>query len=382
MLSFSSADDASVLIKIISKNLKIGLGVTGINKVFPKLIEREPYMGAQSFSHKKVDRIFKEGEAISEIKEDGRYANALVNEGVSMSSRTGEVNNFSNAQFIFDLMSLKHGMVYNGELVLDRVPDRKVANGIINSLNDIMSKVATRSTVESAKSTDKFLKEHGHVYSCIADALNDIRYKVWDALTIEEFDIGFASRPRIERLYTLRDILADANPKMITLVEYRMVYTKAEAMVHFQEALARNLEGTILKLRSAPWKDGQGVKPWFQVKLKLEISIDLKIVGFKYGKVGTKNEHVISTLLVESSCGLLKTEPAGMNEKMMRYVTDNQSQLLGTIVEVKCCGLSFDKDKNYSTLHPSVVELRSDKTDCDSLESAKEIESAAKGLSK
>ena len=106
----------------------------------------------------------------------------------------------------------------------------------------------------------------------------------------------------------------------------------------------------------------------------------LKIVGFNYGKKGTKNEHVISTLRTESSCGLLKTNPAGMDEATMQLVTDNQEKLLGTIVEIRCCGLSIDKDGNWSTLHPSVVELRDDKDTCDSLEDCQRIEDMSKLL--
>ena len=41
-------DDAYVIERIISKDLKIGMG-GNINKVFPKLIEETPYMGAKPF---------------------------------------------------------------------------------------------------------------------------------------------------------------------------------------------------------------------------------------------------------------------------------------------------------------------------------------------
>ena len=148
-------------------------------------------------------------------------------------------------------------------------------------------------------------------------------------------------------------------------------------MEHFLDALERGLEGTILKSATAGWKDG---KPTTQVKMKLEMSVDLKIVGFEYGNEGTKNVDVISRLLTESSCGLLKTKPSGMSEEMMQHVTDNQDELMGTIVEVRCCGLSQNSKGEWSLAHPSVVELRSDKDTCDSLGSAREVEEMAKSL--
>jgi ATP-dependent DNA ligase len=44
----------------------------------------------------------------------------------------------------------------------------------------------------------------------------------------------------------------------------------------------RGLEGTIIKAANAGWKDG---KP-YQIKMKLEMDIDLRIVGFNYGSKG------------------------------------------------------------------------------------------------
>jgi len=90
--------------------------------------------------------------------------------------------------------------------------------------------------------------------------------------------------------------------------------------------------------------------------------------------------NVISSVTAQSSDGLVNTRPTGMDEKLMVFVTENQDKLLGTIVEVKCCGLSSDSNGNYALLHPVFKKLRDDKDTCDSLESIKEIEVMAKGL--
>lgn len=112
------------------------------------------------------------------------------------------------------------------------------------------------------------------------------------------------------------------------------------------------------------------------------MDVDLRIVGFNYGAAGTKNEHVISSFNAESSCGKVKTKPQGLTEEMMKFVTENQHELLGKILECKSCGLSQDSNGNYSLLHPAFTRLRDDKDTCDSLESIKEIEAMAKGLKK
>jgi hypothetical protein len=113
---------------------------------------------------------------------------------------------------------------------------------------------------------------------------------------------------------------------------------------------------------------------------KLEMDMDLRIIGFNYGNKGTKNENVISVLQLESEDGLLKTSPGGMTEAMMVDITERQEELLGTIVQIRCCGLS-QTDKGWSTQHPSIVELRSDKNTCDTLESCIGIQEMAKTLS-
>jgi ATP-dependent DNA ligase len=148
-------------------------------------------------------------------------------------------------------------------------------------------------------------------------------------------------------------------------------------MSHFQEVLEAGEEGTILKASKGTWKDG---KPVWQIKMKLEMDVDLRIIGFKYGGKGTKNEFVISSLICESSDGLVVTDPSGMKEAEMAKVTANQDSLLGTVVQVRCCGLSQDKHGNHALLHPSVVEFRDDKDTCDSLDSIREIENMVKTL--
>jgi ATP-dependent DNA ligase len=157
---------------------------------------------------------------------------------------------------------------------------------------------------------------------------------------------------------------------MISIVETRIVRTIKDVMEHFNEVVARDGEGTVVKSMDGVWMDG---KPIYQVKIKIEINLDLKIVGFNYGTKGTKNENVISSLNCETEDGLLFTSPGGMDEDTMDYVTDNQNNLLNTIVEIKCSGLSKNNKDNYSTLHPRFCKFRDDKTVANTLDECIEI---------
>ena len=354
------------------------MGTSNINKVFKDLIEKTPYMGAKSYSEDLARKIFDDpkfvGVAYSDIKMDGRYCNAIIRYGeVELESRQGETTHVGDALFLKELSQFRD-CVLNGELTIDGL-DRYTANGIVASIVDIEGKREERGEKETEKKIAGFEKKHGNYQ----DMVSRIRYTVWDMIQVDEYFDKKSNEPYHSRKTRLTADIRALQPTMVKLIESVEVRTFEEAMKHFQEVLARGEEGTILKAANGTWKDG---KPNWQVKMKLEMNIDLRVIGFQFGEKGTKNENVYSTINLESSCGKLRTNPAGMTEAMMADITERAEELMGTIVEIRCCGLSQDSDGNWSTLHPSVVALRDDKDTCDSLESAIEIENMAKGLTK
>lgn len=371
-------DDAYVIERIIEKDLKIGMGRSNVNKVIPNLIEKTPYQGAKPYDERLAKKIFEEYKyAYSDIKMDGRYANAIIQGGeVEFESRQGETTFIpQNSLLVKELSTFEDG-VLNGELTMVGL-DRYTANGIIASIIDIegRGKTGDRSDEETAKKIKAFEKKHGS----FKDNVDKIRYTVWDSITLDDYFNKKSDIPYRKRLKYLYQISPLMNCTRVNIVERKKVYSYNEAMTHFQEALQRGLEGTILKAPLATWKDG---KPNWQVKMKLEMNVDLRVVSFDYGDEGTKNENVYSRINLESSCGRLKTTASNMTENMMDYITENGDELVGTIVEITCSGLSQNSDGNWSTLHPRFSELRTDKDTCDSLQSAQAIEDMAKGLSK
>jgi DNA ligase-1 len=378
ILCGSTRDNAYVVERIIEKNLKIGMD-SSINKVFKNLIEETPYMGAVSFDEKKARKLFEKGKkAYSQVKMDGRYCNAILSDGaVYLESRQGEPTIVTGAKFLGFLneLALMNEVVLNGELTMDFTP-RYESNGIIASIIDICGKRGERTEQENSKKLSTFESKHGN----FEEALAKIRYTVWDMITVDEFNVASSKTPYNKRLENLENVLFgnEQASSMVSIIENREVNTFEEAMEHFKEILGREEEGTILKAQTGEWKDG---KPVWQIKLKLELALDLVITGFNYGTKGTKNEHVVSSLNAETSCGLLKTRPQGLTEELMKEITENQDNLLGTIIEVKCSGLSFDNTGAYSLLYPAFKHFRDDKGTANSLEECIEIQNAALGLS-
>jgi DNA ligase-1 len=380
ILSNLPKDDAYIIERIIDKDPKIGMGTTFINKALGDIIEETPYMGAISFDEKKAKAIFNDGKkGLSQIKMDGRYCNAIIRNGdVELESRSGEPTIITDALFIKELSKFED-CVLNGELTIKGIP-RYESNGIIASLIDISGKYSERTYDENFKKIAAFEKKHGPMEEWI----NRIIYTVWDTITIDEYFEKKSKTPYFVRLNNAEKLIALSDAKMVQLIESKIVSSYAEAMAHFQEVLSSEVdgipqEGTILKSIDGEWKDG---KPNTCVKMKLEMNVDLKITGFNYGKKGTKNEHVISSFNTESEDGKIFTSPQGLNEETMKYVTENQVKLLGTIIECKCNGLSKDVNGNHSLLYPAFKSFRDDKNIADTLEDVINNENMCKGLAK
>jgi ATP-dependent DNA ligase len=199
---------------------------------------------------------------------------------------------------------------------------------------------------------------------------------MWDVITVDEYFDKKSKTPYSIRFDNMNKVLSPFQFSTVSVVETKIINSYEEAWQYFQKALNNGEEGLVLKSNNGTWKND---KPKWQVKMKLEMDMDLLIVGFNYGT--GKNSNVISSLNCESSCGELKTKPTGINEETMKYITDNQTELLNTIVEVKCSGTSTDVNGNYSLFHPVFKSLRTDKTTADSLTQILKIEAAAKSLS-
>ena len=376
LLGDLSSEDAEVLKRVVLKDLRAGFSESSINKAMGKgTIQETPYMGAISYSAKKVNKLFdKHDKVFSEVKMDGRYSNTKITDSVFMESRAGKPTPLGG---VFDnLVALKaifnEEIVLNGELIIPNM-DRYASNGAIASI------ISTCGKIEEEKDVTKELEKFHKTYnSSLFDLAGEIVLVVWDYLPLSAYNEGGWDRPRDLRMAALEAAVERVNLPNLKFVEYREVKNVNEAMSHFKDLLNRGEEGTILKGGEGHWKNN---KPNWQVKFKLEMTVDLEVIGFNYGTKGTKNEHVISSINAQSSDGILKTSPTGITEKTMEMLTENQDALLGSIVEVKCSGLSSNSKGEYALLHPVYIELRNaEKTIADSFEQIQANEDMIKEL--
>jgi DNA ligase-1 len=345
-------DSQDIVRNILLRDQKCGISAKSINKVFGKnFIPAVPYMGCTPYSKKKVDNLFaKHDYLISQVKMDGLFCNAVNSNSGELSMQTRQGTEFGQnfIDYFKILEDCLSGLVFNGEFTIPGM-DRQTSNGLINS----------------------------YVKNPELPIVHNIVYTVWDILDINEYESGQSEVNYEYRLGAVQIELGNIQSNKIKLIESKYVRTVAEAHSHFAEMVKRGEEGTVLKAPDGEWVDK---KPVWQIKFKPEEFYDLKIVGFNYGKKGTKNEHRISSLLVTDANECVTARAQGLKEGQMEDITANQDYYMGKVAIIKCNGLSSDRDGNYSLMSPVYTGLHESKSEPNTFEECKEIHEMNLGI--
>lgn len=343
-------EDALILDRVIRRDQRINMGRTNINKVFKGLIVKPLYMRCGIFSKKTASKISFDGVgAIVQLKADGTYRQFAVEDGsVICNSRSGEEYDYPK---INDTLTHYPDGVYIGELTVDGAENRSIGNGLINSSNP----------------------PHDH-----------IRLDVWDYVTLEEYAAAVAKKkcttPYHERFTKLIDIVGDYSlANRVNIIESHYVSSVTDAMGHCMRWMEYDLEGAILKDKDAIFRDGTSPH---QLKMKLEIEIDVRITGFTEGRAGTVREKTFGAMTFETDDGMIKGRTSGFTDAELEYYHTHREETIGKIMAVTCNDITKGRDNDYYALsHPRSGEVRTDKTETDTLERALELKQMAMELS-
>ena len=333
--------DASVIAKIISKDLRCGVSEATVNKIWPGLVSSYPVMLASGFDQKLVDKII--FPAFCQLKLDGMRFNAIVrNNKVEYRSRNGKELNIPNK--LFDATFIELATIYGSDVVFDgellvadssgKPLERKTGNGILSK-----GVKGTMSEKEAAM----------------------VRATLWDYIPFEDFTKG-----KFEKVYSIRfskliELLSKLEENYSQLKHYvEIVYTKEvknhfEATSLFEKFLAEGQEGTILKSKTGIWEDKRSKE---QIKFKGELECDLKIVGWEEGT--GRNKGRLGALVCESEDGKIRVNVGSGYKDDER---DNFSKaMIGQIATVKYNARIKDRSGNVESLFlPTFIELRLDK---------------------
>lgn len=352
-------DSAELFWRITNKDLKAGFGESTINKVLKDFIPEFPYMRCSLPKAVNLGEWDWEGGIISQVKADGRFTNANVEAGgvINLTSRQGKAMPIEKFPGIVgDLKSFGiHGTQTHGEMLVVRdgqVLPRQIGNGMIEAVCD------------------------GGEWEPGCSPL----FQVWDNIPLSSVvKKGKCATPYAVRLGGLLKAFKDCDT--VKVVETKIVKSIAEAVEHFIEVLKRGGEGTVVKRRDGIWEDTGGSGSIYQVKMKITAQVELKIVGYREGKEGSKREATIGALICRSGDELLEVGAgSGLKQADLERFAANRDEKLGSIVTIQFNDIMEPSESNelHSLFLPVFIEERSDKSTADDLETIKAVLAEAK----
>lgn len=338
-------DDAEVFFMILQRDLRCGCAESTFNKVFKNVIVSPPYMRCTSFSKKALKKI--KFPCRSEVKADGMYTDIIVTStDVIYRSRNGDVKPLGIDWFDDYLMDVAKEM---GSFVL-------MGEALV---------LAEAGTVMSRTDGNGYLN---------SDSVDPERvvFDVWDCVPYTDYLVGKSPRKRSVRLSDLQQVISKAttlskHPRL-SQVPQMQCNSVEDVITHFKEVISLGLEGTVLKNEGAIWKDGTSSD---QVKLKIEVECELVVVGIVEGEGKYKNST--GSLICETSCGELVVGVSGMSDAQRKDFWLDKDKIVGKIVTVRFNDILYsEKNGKHSLFLPRLVEVRTDKTEADSLIRVKE----------
>jgi ATP-dependent DNA ligase len=352
ILGSVSASDATVIERIIGKDLRCGMADGIVNAVVDKFIPTYPCLLARPYDEKNIKNIVYP--AISELKADGLRVNFHTDgKNVTICGRSGR--DIDLLGYMDDAIAklgaqFPTAVVFDGELVVvdenGKLLSRKVGNGIINK--------AIKGTIS-------------------AEEAKMVRAQLWDVIPADEFKAGKSKKVYSVRFAELRAAIAEVTPKgeFLTFallrgndlkfweIPFKEVNNLEEAVAHFNEMLAAGEEGTILKNGHALWED---TRSKHLVKFKAEKDCDLEIIGWNPGS--GKFVGMVGSLQMASSDRLVETNISGFSDELRQWITDNIKDLVGTIAAVTYNERIKSQTRTGvdSLFLPRFAEFRTDKT--------------------
>jgi ATP-dependent DNA ligase len=329
ILDACSKDDAEVVRRIIERDLKCGINVSTVNKIWHALVPTFDVMLADT------DKSKIKFPAYAQVKMDGVRCHIYWDGNQALAfSRNGKPIDHKGKLNESARMLMSVGQTWDGELVCvnddNTFMNRQTSNGIINK--------AIKGTITE-------------------DEADKIIFTTWDI-------VDFTSTiPYEKRLRSLTEAFDrnGSSAKKFRLIDNRMVSNMRQAEECFKEALMNGEEGIILKNIHSMWQPKR-VKDL--CKFKAEAEADLRVIGWEYGT--GKNANRLGNLILGTDDGQLKVSVGtGFSDAQRDEYT--QDAIMGKIVTVKYNTKIRDEFGAWSLFLPRFVEVRFDKDETNTI---------------
>lgn len=336
VLEHLSSDDAEVLSRIVSRDLRMGCSASTINKIHPGLIPTFDVLLCNS------DTSGINYPAFGQLKGDGMRCHLFYDGAHAYAvSRNGKPILVGDHFDSIAKNKMKPGETWDGELICYRdgkLLDRKTGNGIINK--------AIKDTITKTE-------------------IEMIHFMVWD---IVDFTSTIKYKARFNELssrFQLDEMLS-SDLQLFLLCPTEIVNDEAEALSFYKRMRAMKFEGAVIKNFDLLW-EGKRVKG--AGKMKAVEEADLKIVGIIEGE--GKYVGMLGAFSCETSDGVIRVNVgSGFSDKQRKEFFD--ASYIGKICAVEYNEKIHDKKTGeWSLFLPRFVEVRVDKDFANSFDELK-----------
>lgn len=313
VLSSLTLESGTLLLRIITKDLRCGITATTANKVWPGLIPTFDCALAQPFEAKR----WKQGPRLVSPKLDGLRCLAVVRQGqVQLFSRNGK--EFTSSDHLKEpLRQLAAGLsiVFDGELL---------SSSFLESISSVRKKNAQDESV------------HLHIF---------------DAMTLQAFEDRVCNAPLADRLEFLQGNLPWQDGGPLHFVEHEVAISVDHALDLTKRYWDMGLEGSVVKDPEAPYEFRRS---WSWQKIKAQGSVDVKVIDAVEGT--GKYVGMLGALVVDVD-GVAVNVGSGLTDAQRQEFWQDKDALLGKVVEVAY----HERTPDGSLRHPRLKAVRPDK---------------------
>ena len=326
---FANENVRDLLIRVLLKDLKIGMNVKSINKAINGLIPMFDVMKASSYDDKNSIGFNKKASKcgyMMMIKENGIRGEIIKENGhIVVKSRQNKiVEGFDELDKAFQ--NMPDGYLYEGEIL-------KV--GEFNT------------SKEQFKETDK-------IYS-IKGKKRNLMIKLFDLIPLDKFNEGEWGVKAIERKKMLKEFVDKNNHPLVQFADIIYQGTDISIIQKKLEEVSKDgyKEGLMVMLNDGKY---EAKRTKLILKCKLFNTIDLRVVDIKESKEkpGTMGSAIV--MYKGNTVGV-----SGWKEEDKVYYYQNPQELIGKIIEIKFKEVTVDKNGVESLQFPNVVRIRFDK---------------------
>lgn len=314
-------------LKVLQKDLKIGITDKTINKVFKGLVPTFSCMLAHPF--KEYPTLPKR--VIYDPKLDGYRCLLFVYEDghVELRTRNGNlIEGYDNIEV--DGANLLKGYVYDGEIM-----------GRDKSFNTVQKAV-----FKKGKNKDGV-------------------FNIFDMVTIKEFELGTGCVKYSDRIAKLEDVCGNTIylSENLTLVPHSDILDGTDPVTEqllldaHTKFKAEGFEGTMVKDADAVY---QCKRTRAVLKVKDMDTLDLTVVAVEEGEPGTKYEGVLGALVVEYE-GNTVNVGSGYTDAQRTDFWNRRNDLINRTIEVQFQEVTTNKENKKSLRFPVFQGFRDDK---------------------